>query len=120
MVHHPDTIRGLHAQRDKEAREDKPAQPGKFASHAGVDLEGNHSGKGACSTFGARVAKWFDDRKITQNGSIKGQLKKLTEERTELDTALSMLFRVEQDADCLLYTSPSPRDRTRSRMPSSA
>ena len=24
------------------------------------------------------------------------------------------------DAICLLYTSPSPRDRTRSRMPSSA
>ena len=24
------------------------------------------------------------------------------------------------DRDCLLYTSPSPRDRTRSRMPSSA
>ena len=27
---------------------------------------------------------------------------------------------VEQEGDCLLYTSPSPRDRTRSRMPSSA
>ena len=27
---------------------------------------------------------------------------------------------VEELADCLLYTSPSPRDRTRSRMPSSA
>ena len=26
----------------------------------------------------------------------------------------------EQLYDCLLYTSPSPRDRTRSRMPSSA
>ena len=26
----------------------------------------------------------------------------------------------EQNSDCLLYTSPSPRDRTRSRMPSSA
>ena len=26
----------------------------------------------------------------------------------------------EQDHSCLLYTSPSPRDRTRSRMPSSA
>ena len=26
----------------------------------------------------------------------------------------------EQDYSCLLYTSPSPRDRTRSRMPSSA
>ena len=25
-----------------------------------------------------------------------------------------------QTSDCLLYTSPSPRDRTRSRMPSSA
>ena len=25
-----------------------------------------------------------------------------------------------KDNDCLLYTSPSPRDRTRSRMPSSA
>ena len=25
-----------------------------------------------------------------------------------------------QNKDCLLYTSPSPRDRTRSRMPSSA
>ena len=26
----------------------------------------------------------------------------------------------EQKCNCLLYTSPSPRDRTRSRMPSSA
>ena len=26
----------------------------------------------------------------------------------------------EDNASCLLYTSPSPRDRTRSRMPSSA
>ena len=31
------------------------------------------------------------------------------------------LFIIEADSyDCLLYTSPSPRDRTRSRMPSSA
>ena len=27
---------------------------------------------------------------------------------------------LEESVDCLLYTSPSPRDRTRSRMPSSA
>ena len=26
----------------------------------------------------------------------------------------------EEEKDCLLYTSPSPRDRHRSRMPSSA
>ena len=27
---------------------------------------------------------------------------------------------IKEISDCLLYTSPSPRDRTRSRMPSSA
>ena len=32
----------------------------------------------------------------------------------------SSTFVGEQAKDCLLYTSPSPRDRTRSRMPSSA
>ena len=32
---------------------------------------------------------------------------------------LHVMF-MDQYTDCLLYTSPSPRDRTRSRMPSSA
>ena len=31
-----------------------------------------------------------------------------------------LVYEDEMDDDCLLYTSPSPRDRTRSRMPSSA
>ena len=31
-----------------------------------------------------------------------------------------LLQTTDQYQDCLLYTSPSPRDRTRSRMPSSA
>ena len=35
--------------------------------------------------------------------------------RERLNDARAFLF-----ANCLLYTSPSPRDRTRSRMPSSA
>ena len=30
------------------------------------------------------------------------------------------VIRNDDNKDCLLYTSPSPRDRTRSRMPSSA
>ena len=88
MVHHPATIRGLHAQRDNEAREDKPAQPSKFTSHSGVDLGGNHSETGACSTFGARVAKWFDDRKITENATLDAQIGKLQEEFEELDRAI--------------------------------
>ena len=32
----------------------------------------------------------------------------------------NVLIDVDEYMDCLLYTSPSPRDRTRSRMPSSA
>ena len=36
------------------------------------------------------------------------------------DTSAVAMFKVTKDATCLLYTSPSPRDRTRSRMPSSA
>ena len=35
-----------------------------------------------------------------------------------LSTAIKL--RQISEATCLLYTSPSPRDRTRSRMPSSA
>ena len=36
---------------------------------------------------------------------------------TSIDKASEELY---EDLICLLYTSPSPRDRTRSRMPSSA
>ena len=37
-----------------------------------------------------------------------------------LGAKLGMVERGNGHEDCLLYTSPSPRDRTRSRMPSSA
>jgi len=37
----------------------------------------------------------------------------------EADTAVAVVEAAQEPA-CLLYTSPSPRDRTRSRMPSSA
>ena len=38
----------------------------------------------------------------------------------DTDTVGACIFDVDQNTGCLLYTSPSPRDRTRSRMPSSA
>ena len=44
-----------------------------------------------------------------KNGII--QAKNIAEKLSEMDP---------KNKDCLLYTSPSPRDRTRSRMPSSA
>ena len=46
------------------------------------------------------------------NEPLKGKrMVKITERKTKKDWAVFI---------CLLYTSPSPRDRTRSRMPSSA
>ena len=42
--------------------------------------------------------------------------KKLSELISKLPSGILVSF----DGTCLLYTSPSPRDRTRSRMPSSA
>ena len=42
-------------------------------------------------------------------------------ERIQEEIVASERARVEAESElCLLYTSPSPRDRTRSRMPSSA
>ena len=38
----------------------------------------------------------------------------------QLNSSVTLLVGAALPATCLLYTSPSPRDRTRSRMPSSA
>ena len=40
--------------------------------------------------------------------------------RPRLSDLLNPFLMKDMDKACLLYTSPSPRDRTRSRMPSSA
>jgi len=40
--------------------------------------------------------------------------------RREREEAQKRLEDLDKEMTCLLYTSPSPRDRTRSRMPSSA
>ena len=47
-------------------------------------------------------------------GSMPGAISKGSKKFADLAAANGM------DGSCLLYTSPSPRDRTRSRMPSSA
>ena len=58
------------------------------------------------------------------NMNLLGRIAKTPETRTAGNTAITTLIvatdRVKLNNDCLLYTSPSPRDRTRSRMPSSA
>ena len=72
------------------------------------------------------------DRSSAASDVYKRQLEKLVEVRTaelrqakdalEGDIKRRQLVEDEllQRNNCLLYTSPSPRDRTRSRMPSSA
>ena len=60
--------------------------------------------------------------------SLKSELLRLLKEDEEFRYAVAGLIGLEEilkrleehDRNCLLYTSPSPRDRTRSRMPSSA
>ena len=49
-------------------------------------------------------------------GPARGTGKDVSQ-REDLANFITMITR---DETCLLYTSPSPRDRTRSRMPSSA
>ena len=51
---------------------------------------------------------------------IKDILKRIKQEQGELDLSFLAQLPNEQAKNCLLYTSPSPRDGLLSRMPSSA
>ena len=55
---------------------------------------------------------------IENNGGFKPEFNETA--KAALHEILHVLGAVPQCADCLLYTSPSPRDRQKSRMPSSA
>ena len=77
---------------------------------------------------------WFCQPCNVKMGKVIPNIVKLSERVTEIDGRVEKLekelkvlcgrntkLEAKQEAyDCLLYTSPSPRDRTRSRMPSSA
>ena len=53
-------------------------------------------------------------------GYLRWAWRQLTSMRTALFLLLLLAVGAVPGSVCLLYTSPSPRDRTRSRMPSSA
>ena len=55
--------------------------------------------------------------KHATKGERRGKRGEMSERERSHEEYIHISF---QDASCLLYTSPSPRDRTRSRMPSSA
>ena len=56
-------------------------------------------------------------RRAAAAGVLEGSL---AESCLRVPLLVAGFIRVEDPSVCLLYTSPSPRDRTRSRMPSSA
>ena len=55
--------------------------------------------------------------KDLQDKQLKEQSEKVA---SKDDFPINWIDRISLFLSCLLYTSPSPRDRTRSRMPSSA
>ena len=67
--------------------------------------------------FGADYLKAMLDK---YDGNMALALAAYNAGHTEVDAARGVAEFAETKDYCLLYTSPSPRDRTRSRMPSSA
>ena len=66
-------------------------------------------------TYQADVSEWLQAISITAPHLLEGTSQLLREKSVFLDNYFPSNYHI-----CLLYTSPSPRDRTRSRMPSSA
>ena len=83
----------------------------------GAGLRGQVAGETALSTVGK------EGKGLTYRGYA---IEDLAEKATFEEVAYMLLYGKLPNQDeydsytCLLYTSPSPRDRTRSRMPSSA
>ena len=78
--------------------------------------------KGEMPVVGIRVPSWASFTRPIFRGIVdfirnneKWQLQTLVDSTNEMAPVL-----IDENWSCLLYTSPSPRDRTRSRMPSSA
>ena len=66
------------------------------------------------------VAREFNERVRKKSFIVTTLLMPVLMLGLMLAPALMMRYASGQTKTCLLYTSPSPRDRTRSRMPSSA
>ena len=104
--------------------------------HRGVFVVGKPgSGK---TTFAQAIAAYLDEEvgamvktmeaprdlqlpeRVTQYAPLEGDLEKTAEVIFLVRPDFVIFDEVRRSRDCLLYTSPSPRDRQKSRMPSSA
>ena len=75
------------------------------AVSAGVSIVGGIIGGGKARRAKRRAAK---------------KLRKMNAKMAQLEANRQEIINPYEDSTCLLYTSPSPRDRQKSRMPSSA
>ena len=119
--------------RDRRVRGRPRAGPGRAAAHRRAQPRLRAPGRVRGRRRGPRgVARRLDrlveaDRRADQGGEasmaadVVGREGLLDEEQVEgVEAGELGASEGGQDVGCLLYTSPSPRDRTRSRMPSSA
>ena len=74
------------------------------------------------TTVARALLEQLDCDYIVINGSLNGNIDTLRNDIQNFASSVSLSGGRKYVIldDCLLYTSPSPRDRTRSRMPSSA
>ena len=88
--------------------------------HGGVGQEGREGGAQGRSSGGAHSSG--DARRVfVHRSQLRGRGSALSEgERVEFDSMGEVRVPADRYWGCLLYTSPSPRDATLSRMPSSA
>ena len=104
----------MHAESDPEAE----------AADSSSDITGwLRAWRGGDAVSGERlIAALYDELRAMARQRLRGERRQITLQTTALvhETYLRLVGNQRMSYHCLLYTSPSPRDRTRSRMPSSA
>ena len=79
-----------------------------------------------CIFFSACEAEWVMDLEVNEDESGKYSISILLDQEAQIyaietgQTEIGGLQSIIESLPCLLYTSPSPRDKRQSRMPSSA
>ena len=68
--------------------------------------------------FGDVLEKYYEDRYTQCQQNTEADTREIDQKTVDLEQIKRII--TSESLACLLYTSPSPRDRTRSRMPSSA
>ena len=100
------------------------ANEGKYVIHATIKADGTVARKDVVGAiFGQTEGLLGEDlqlRKLQRTGRIGHVDVNLNNNKGRVKGEIIMTSSIDQVSTCLLYTSPSPRDRTRSRMPSSA